>query len=581
MDSENNTCNLKKIKEQIVDLRNAIIILEAKSKGHSYQIGKLQNEVMNLENCVDTIDLQTEFIRIIIDLFSPLENIDLLSNNENNSILEDVNKDFSYSNDDFSKLSFYFKYNEPSIFINLVLSVIFNLFLDPQTNINFQGANSSVTYFSVNIFPITTIYKNIPYYTYPSTNYWTVMSIDTTGSWTDKVKYFSFTPYIGQYTSNGITYDYLGNCNSSITSTLLKANNPGIFSTTPGKVYILYTFNRIFASLFSNPRKGRYAILIPDMIDSSTFTIVSRFEKERAFGTINFTTKIRAFTFSEYPTFLKKFEKGQNIQIATKEFVSKELQDFPVIDSNYNKNATNIDEFITIVKDYNSSTTVTPLKIFPYFYLANNNTVVTDVYQLIDSGSTCNALINDFNKNYYNSESITIRDGNGNLLFSKFIIVALNHTLSGYATSTNIQIYNVDTQKSIKTYSTSSELPFLSNSKSPSDVYNVSQSKGLYVIEIDVVNESFFDGVDKIAFFERVGYPIAFTDRLSYVNSGPRYSSFTYDANNPEANPSEDCSSVSVNQNNIYNIQTNDPNFSLHLNYCKYSTLNFRVYSSV
>ena len=233
---------------------------------------------------------------------------------------------------------------------------------------------------------------------------------------------------------------------------------------------------------------------------------------------------------------------------------------------------------MTLVKQYNENNQFTPLKIYPYFYLANNNTVVTDVYQLIDSNSDCNALINDYNKNYYNSEAITIRDGNGNLLFSKFTIVALNHVLSGYATSVNIQIYNVETQKSIQTYYTSSDLPSLSESTSASDSYSVPQTQGVYTIEIDT-SSSFFDGVNEIAFFERVGYPIAFKKNLSFVNSGPRYTSFTYNVNNPEANPSETDSKISVQSANIYNIQTNDPDFSLHLNYNPYSSLNFRVFS--
>lgn len=304
-------------------------------------------------------------------------------------------------------------------------------------------------------------------------------------------------------------------------------------------------------------------------------------EKKLSLQTINFTNKIRAFTFSDYPNFLSQFETDSNIEIATKEYVENELNNVPIIHSNYgtlNGNTNNVDNFIATVKDYNDNVDYTPLKIYPYFYLSNNNVVVTDVYQLIHSNSTCNALINDFNKNYYNSEAITIRDEQGNLLYSKFIILALNHTLSGYATSTNIQIYNVDTQKSIQTYSTSSDLPVLSNEKSPSNTFSVSQDQGLYVIEIDTSTSSFLDGVNKIAFFERVGYPIAFKQNLTFVNSGPRYSSFTYDENNPSPNPSESCSKNDVEANNIYNIQTNSPEFSLHLNYCPYSTLNFRVF---
>lgn len=576
MQSSITTCDFQRLKKLVCLLRNKIITLQATDTIQDNIIQELYNEVLNLKISSSVFERRTNSLEIILNLFSIFE-----KETRKINIPERIdNNDFDYSQDDYQKISFYIKYNEPSIFINLVLSVIFNLLFPDNRNINFQGANSSVTYFAVNILPISTIFKNVPYYQYPNTDYWTVLSIDTDGTWVDQVKYFSITPYIGRYTENNKSVEYLANFNSSITSTLLKANNPGIFSSNKRKIYILYTFNRIFASLFDNPKKGRYAVLIPNMISSSTYSFVSRFEKNNSLRTINFTTKIRVYTFSKYPTFLPQFQGLSNNEIATKHFVQEKLNSIPVINSNYglkNGNTTNIDKFLMTVKNYNKNNKFTPLKIYPYFYLSNNNTVVTNVYQLIDSNSNCNALFNDYNKNYYNSEAITIRDGNGNLLFSKFTIIALNHVLSGYATSTNIQIYNVETQKSIQTYYTSSDLPSLSESTSASDSYSVPQAQGTYTIEIDT-ESSFFEGVNKIAFFERVGYPIAFQENQSYVNSGPRYTSFTYNENNPDSNPSETDSKHHVESENIYNIQTNDENYSLHLNYNPYSTLNFHVF---
>lgn len=568
-------CEFQKMKDLVTILKNSVIILQAKDSSQETEIQNLNNQVSVLEQNIDALETQTNFITTIINLLSSVSLI------QTNTTIDAINKDFDYLDDDYQKLSFYFRYNEPTIFINLVLSVIFNLLLPDNRQINFQGANSSVTYFAVNIFSIGTIYKNIPYYQYLNTDYWTVLTIDTTGTWTNQVRYFSITPYIGQYTENNQTTDYLANCNASITSTLLKANNPGIFSSNKGKVYILYTFNRFFATEFNSPKNGKYSIVLPNMISSSTFTFITRFVKNDSINTINFTSKIHAYTFSQYPKFFSQFQTDSNIEIATKEYVEEQLNDIPVINSNYglvNGNTSNIDNFLATVKSYNENNQLTSLKIYPYFYLANNNTVVTNVYQLIDSNSDCNALINDYNKNYYNSEAITIRDENGNLLFSKFTIIALNHVLSGYATSTNIQIYNVDTQKSIQTYYTSSELPSLSENTSASDTYTVQQAQGVYIIEIDT-QSSFFDGVNKIAFFERVGYPVAFRKNLSFVNSGPRYTSFTYNENNPDPNPSETDSQATVEADNIYNIQSNDENYSLHLNYSPYSTLNFRVFS--
>jgi hypothetical protein len=37
-------------------------------------------------------------------------------------------------------------------------------------------------------------------------------------------------------------------------------------------------------------------------------------------------------------------------------------------------------------------------------------------------------------------------------------------------------------------------------------------------------------------------------------------------------------SEIDVQRDNTYKIRTNNPEFSLHLNFSKYSTLNFRVY---
>ncbi len=87
------------------------------------------------------------------------------------------------------------------------------------------------------------------------------------------------------------------------------------------------------------------------------------------------------------------------------------------------------------------------------------------------------------------------------------------------------------------------------------------------------------EGVEEIAFFERVSYPVAFSKILKNVVSGPRYSSFTYDASAESANPSTTCTESEVFENNVYNIKTNDPEFSLHLNFCPYSTLNFRAFA--
>lgn len=479
-------------------------------------------------------------------------------------------------NDLENKVFFFQTYNSPSIFINLIISLLFRAVTD-SSQINFQGANSQVRYFATNIVDISTIIQNVPFATYPTTDWWTVISIDTTrGKWLDSVKFFSFTPYLGQYNNGSETIEYNANCNASLTSTLIKANNPKIFSSKNDKIYIFYTFNLFFAKLLHNPKKNQYAFVLPNMIDTSTFTLLTRFEKDESVDTIDFAISIKAFTFTSFPYFIEKNEED-TVQPSV---LQLELDEYPAISSDYEKNKKNIDDFISIAQDY--STQYTPLKILPYFYVSNNDTVVTNAYQLIDSNSQTNALFNDFNKNYYNSEIITIRDDDGNLLVDKFYILALNHVLSGYSTTNNIQIYNVKTQKSIQTIPTSSSLPFLSDRSSPSTTYLVKQEKGIYNFEVDLT-DSAYDDVKEISFFERICYPVAFSTsatefRDELVDPGPRYSSFVYNVQAPEANPSTTCTEADVEAKNIYTIESNNPDYSLHLNYCKYSTLNFRVY---
>lgn len=526
------------------------------------------------------LDIKTNFLDTIRETLLFLNDLNTIEMFDGNNISDDPSDDQSNwlqePNDLQNKILFFLRYNQPSLFINLIMSVLFRTVVSLQRDINFQGANSQVRYFSVNIFPISKFSDNVPFYKYPDTNFWTVLTIDTRGPWVNKVKFFSFTPYLGQYNDGTTTRDYLANCNASITSTMIKANSPNIFSTERGMVYIFYTFDLFFAKLLHNPSKNRYAFVLPDMIDTSTFTFMTRFEKDESVSTINFLNTIKAFTFSDVPSFIPSLESRQNTELVPPASLKETLDNYPVISPDYESNKSNIDDFISLAKKYN--TEYTPLKIFPYFYLSNQNKVVTNAYELIDDDSDCNALYNDFNKNYYNSEIITIRDSDGNLIVKKFILIALNHVLSGYSTSNNIQIYNVETQKSIQTIPTSSELPFLSEDSSASTSYDVPQDKGLYTIEVDLTTEE-FDGVNQIAFFERVCYPVAFTNVLKLFNSGPRYTSFTYNEKAREENPSTDCSLAEVEAKNVYTIESNNPDYSLHFNYCKYSTLNFRAYS--
>ena len=566
---------MENLRKNICDLWSSV--KKINNNIHSILTEGIGTEKDPVDNVVTKkLFLGTENELLFIDTIKKILSFDIKSLEPTKVNVLFEKSEFTYEDNVENKIIFFLRNHEPSIFINLIISVLFRAFITNNSEVNFQGANSAVRYFAINIFPITKIYKNIPYYTYPSTNYWTVLTIDTNGDWVNNVKFFSITPYIGQYTSNNTTKDYLANCNTSITSTLLKADHPHIFSKKRDTVRILYTFDKLFGELFYNPPKKQYVVLLPNMIDSSTFTFMARFEKKTSLTSTNFTKSIRSDTFSDYPFFHHHTLSNGNIELVSSSFLATELKNYPVLTSNYSTNQTNIDNFICNVQTCNQN--YKPLKIYPYFYLSNNNKLVTNVYDLIDDNSDTNALINDFNKNYYNSEKIKIRDSNGKLLYSKFLIIALNHVQAGISTSNNIQIYNVENQKSIKTYETSNELPYLSDDLSPSTVYEVPQSQSIYTFEIDTSVE-WLKGVNEIAFFERICYPVAFKDNGKMKNPGPRYTSFKIDHRFPQKNPSINCSKEDVEKENVYLIKSNDPEFSLHLNYCKYSTLNFRVFS--
>ena len=477
---------------------------------------------------------------------------------------------FDYTDSEEVHSDFFRNHSIFTLFVNLTSSAIFQSVTGQNEKIHFQGANSNVTYCSLNVPTITTFNKHIPYQKYPNDQYWHAIQIDTNGDWVNRVTFFSFTPYIGNYKGT----DYLANVNTSISSVLLKANNPQIFTTKRAVVTIIYTFNKWFAEKFDDPKNNFYCIFLPaDMIQDATFTIIARFETQ---GVTRLTKKIRAFTFDAYPYPICNLpERIINARLVNSNYLSNHLSNHPVIGSNFDQNKNNINTFLSKAKNFNNDETYKNIKIYPYFYLRNNNSVVTNAYDLIASNSAVNALINDVDKNYYQTGIIKL-SAEVMMKYSKMIILAINHKLSGYANSCNIQVYNVRTQRSLKTFETSSTLPVLSGGLVDLSGNLINEEKGIYLLEIDL-NTLVDDKDTEIAIFERVNYPDAILKRQNYMNFGPRYTTFTYNSNSVE-NSSETDDEYIVKEKNIYNIQSNNKDFSLHLNYNPYSTLNFRVY---
>ena len=361
------------------------------------------------------------------------------------------------------------------------------------------------------------------------------------------------------------------------------------------------------------PKENRYAFLLPaDLIEKGNFVIMSRFIRQNTKIPLNLALGIKAFCFKELPYFSNPVihqevsQRLSHLNDATSQYIYKQLSEAPRLTSNYTNNKENIDSFIAKVKEYNNSTSMTSMKIYPYFYLANKNHVTTNVYQILESDSTVNALVNDENKNYYQTGIINLRntDSNeedSNLLNIKSIkILAINHSLSEIATKSTIQVYDVATQKSLQTFSTSTTMPvitsenYYSSLENSQEALSKSQTEGVFEFTIDFEDNQTYEGVNQIGIFERVSYPLSFipTDNTHsssstntssssppFSNTSPRYTSFSYSSSYTTANSSLTDTIEDVERDNIYTIKTNTEEFSLHENYNKYSTLNFRVYS--
>ena len=508
------------------------------------------------------IDEQTK----IIDMFNSL--VLNLPDADSNEIMSSL-----------GKLTFFIKNNVETIFVSLVTSTLFKLVTDfENTSINFQGANAKIAYYAVNILPISKIYKNIPYYTFPNEKYWTIIQITPDKSWVDEVTFFSITPYIGQYTNESNTeIDYLANVNISFNSILLNGNSKNIFNSKE-KITIIYTFLPAFQRLTNEPGNNVYSYLLPNKLQNANFTFITRFEKkDENTKKLNVASFFRAYTFSDVPTTIERLSSLQS-ESYTSNFLKNTLITYPKMNTNYSGNKENIDQFISLSKEYNEI--YKSFKIYPYFYVKNNNHVVTNFYQLVDSNSTCNALINDYNKNYYNSEIITIRnETNGSLLYDTLKVLVLNHVNSGYATTANIQVYDVASQRSLQTFNTTDDLPEISNKNYPTTSYSVKQNTGIYELNIDLT-DSMYEDISQIAVFERVCYPPCTEENDIIYNSGPRYTSFKINTDGPVVNSSLTDTEEIVMQNYVYTIESNDPNFSLDQNYNPYSTMNFRVFST-
>ena len=122
------------------------------------------------------------------------------------------------------------------------------------------------------------------------------------------------------------------------------------------------------------PKENRYAFLLPaDLIEKGNFVIMSRFIRQNTKIPLNLALGIKAFCFKELPYFSNPVihqevsQRLSHLNDATSQYIYKQLSEAPRLTSNYTNNKENIDSFIAKVKEYNNSTSMTSMKIYPYF----------------------------------------------------------------------------------------------------------------------------------------------------------------------------------------------------------------------
>tara|TARA_B100001248_G_C27267261_1_gene401326 strand:- start:13 stop:780 length:768 start_codon:yes stop_codon:yes gene_type:complete len=238
-----------------------------------------------------------------------------------------------------------------------------------------------------------------------------------------------------------------------------------------------------------------------------------------------------------------------------------------VVFSSYEKNKDNIDAFLILSKEYNKR--FIPLKVYPFYHHPYYTSLSPDM------------MFIDLNKTIYISEPIKIRnEPKGPLLISSCIILALNHVMNGNSSENFVSLYNTEEKEIVDTFPTSNIGLALSSTNHTQTTD--SKIKNNQLLRIEIKFSKYSEDITEVILFETLKYPTKIdslhsSDQENYYHQTQQVS-FDYNELYEFENSSSTDSVKDVQRENIYKIKTNDPDFSLHLNFSKYSTLNFRVY---
>lgn len=521
--------------------------IEKKLFEMSQKMEKMQDYMEKLENKIFD---KLKFLKLIeksLEYLNLLNQIELYQNKtKDNSphYLEPTNN----IND---KLMFFWRYHQPTIFHKSDnLGTLFHQC--EKTVLEIQDADSCSCSFSVSI---SSLASESNFQKFSNRSHWTVMRMKTDPIWTDNIKSFSVTPYLqidGKSTHN----------NQSLSSEYMKVVKPSIFSKKDEIIQIFFTFDNFFARLLNDPKQNRYVFVLPFYENNPSISIVLRFEKLKANSKLNLKNSVNVHSFSNLPYFLSNLSETETSLDTETEL--KPLNEASICYTDYETNKEDIDSFLLLVSEYRKK--FTPVKIYPYY---------KDPYY---TDKSKDIMFPELNKSIYITERIRLREyPYGDLFVRSCVVLAINHVKNGISSENKIYLYNISKKQIIDTFTTSNNFGPLS-----SNVSSQKQRIGLFRKEIDFTK--YDSEITEIVFVEKIQYPISNTkkeyedDNFYFQN---QYVSFDF---NPsyETQNSSTCDTVDIVQKGTtYDIKTNDPEFSLHDNFSKHSTLNFRVYQNI
>ena len=519
--------------------------IEKKLFEMSKKMEKMQDYMEKLENKIFS---KLKFLKLIeksLEYLNLLNQIELYQNKtKNNSqhYLEPTNN----IND---KLMFFWRYHQPTIFHKSDnLGTFFHQC--EETVLEIQDTDSCSCSFTVSISSLST---ESNFQKFSNRCHWTVMRMVTNPSWTDNIKSFSVTPYL--YINGKSTHN-----NQSLSSEYIKVVQPSIFSRKDEIIQIFFTFDNFFARLLNDPKQNRYVFVLPFYENNPSISIILRFEKWKANSKLNLKNYVSVHSFSNLPYFLSKNEMSLDTETEL-----KPLNEASICYTDYETNKEDIDSFLLLASEYRKR--FTPVKIYPYY---------KDPYY---TNTSKDIMFPELNKTIYITERIRLREyPSGDLLVPSCVVLAINHVKHGISSENKIYLYHISKKQIIDTFTTSNNFGPLS-----SDMTNEKQRIGLFRKEIDFTK--YDSEITEIVFVEKIQYPIlkikkGYEDDDNFYFQN-QYVSFDF---NPsyETQNSSTCDTVDIVQKGaIYNIKTNDQEFSLHANFSKYSTLNFRVYQNI